>query len=81
MGYPRNLAQAAALDELLASRSQKFDAAVQLVWTTSRSSSAYRPCAKAEGRADDTPESVRHRLNVYDEKTAPVIDDTLRTAS
>ena len=30
--------------------------------------------AKAEGRADDTPESVRHRLNVYDQQTAPVID-------
>ena len=26
------------------------------------------------GRADDSPESVRHRLNVYDQQTAPVID-------
>ena len=30
--------------------------------------------AKAEGRADDSPESVRHRLNVYDQQTAPVSD-------
>ena len=30
--------------------------------------------AIAEGRDDDSPESVRHRLKVYDEKTAPVID-------
>src|SRR5690606_39683018 len=29
-GYPRNLAQAAALDELLGNLGQKFDAAVQL---------------------------------------------------
>jgi adenylate kinase len=30
--------------------------------------------AKAEGRADDSPDAVRHRLKVYDESTAPVID-------
>jgi adenylate kinase len=30
--------------------------------------------AKAEGRADDSPESVRTRLRVYDEQTAPVIE-------
>jgi adenylate kinase len=30
--------------------------------------------AKAEGRADDGPESVRTRLHVYDSQTAPVID-------
>ena len=30
--------------------------------------------AKAEGRADDTPEAVRHRLNVYNDSTAPVVD-------
>jgi adenylate kinase len=30
--------------------------------------------AAAEGRADDTPESVRTRLKVYDNQTAPVID-------
>ena len=30
--------------------------------------------AKAEGRADDSPESVRTRLKVYDDQTAPVID-------
>src|SRR3546814_14155332 len=30
--------------------------------------------AKAEGRADDSPASVRPRLRVYDEQTAPVIE-------
>ena len=30
--------------------------------------------AKAEGRADDSPESVRTRLKVYDDQTAPVIE-------
>ncbi len=29
---------------------------------------------KAEGRADDTPETVRKRLAIYAEQTAPVAD-------
>ena len=73
-GYPRNLAQAAALDELLASLGQKFDAAVQLAVDNEQIIARLAGRAQAEGRADDSPESVRHRLNVYDEKTAPVID-------
>jgi adenylate kinase len=73
-GYPRNLAQAAALDALLASLGQKFDAAVQLVVDNEQIIERLAGRAQAEGRSDDTPESVRHRLNVYDEKTAPVIE-------
>ena len=73
-GYPRNLAQAAALDELLASLGQTFDAAVQLVVDNEQIIERLAGRAKAEGRDDDSPESVRHRLKVYDEKTAPVID-------
>ena len=30
--------------------------------------------AKAEGRADDNPESVRKRLAIYTEQTAPVVE-------
>jgi len=73
-GYPRNLEQAAALDALLAGLGQKFDAAVQLVVDNEQIIARLAGRAKAEGRSDDTPESVRHRLNVYDEKTAPVVD-------
>ncbi|TCT21892.1 adenylate kinase [Thermomonas haemolytica] len=73
-GYPRNLAQAAALDALLGSLGQSFDAAVQLAVDNEQIVARLAERAKIEGRADDTPESVRHRLKVYDEKTAPVID-------
>ena len=73
-GYPRNLEQAAALDALLAGLGQKFDAAVQLVVDNEQIIARLAGRAKAEGRSDDSPESVRHRLNVYDEKTAPVVD-------
>jgi len=73
-GYPRNLAQAAALDELLASLGQKFDAAVQLTVDNEKIVERLAGRAKAEGRADDNPESVRKRLQVYDQQTAPVIE-------
>jgi adenylate kinase len=73
-GYPRNLAQAAALDELLASLGQKFDAAVQLTVDNEQIVERLAGRAKAEGRADDNPESVRKRLEVYDQQTAPVIE-------
>ena len=73
-GYPRNLAQAAALDALLAELGQKFDAAVQLVVDYEKIIERLAGRAQAEGRADDTPDSVRHRLNVYDQQTSPVIE-------
>ena len=73
-GYPRNLVQAAALDELLTSLGQKFDAAVQLTVDNEKIVERLAGRAQAEGRADDNPESVRKRLQVYDEQTAPVVE-------
>lgn len=73
-GYPRNLVQAAALGQLLAKLGQKFDFAVQLEVPTELLVERIAGRAKAEGRADDNPESVRKRLQVYTDQTAPVID-------
>lgn len=73
-GYPRNLAQAGALDALLARLGQPVEKAVQLEVGTELLVERLAGRAKAEGRADDNPESVRNRLNVYTEQTAPVID-------
>lgn len=73
-GYPRNLAQADALDHLLKELGQHFDAAVQLKVDNEQIIERLAGRAKAEGRADDSPDSVRHRLKVYDQQTAPVID-------
>ncbi|GGJ98632.1 adenylate kinase [Luteimonas terricola] len=72
-GYPRNLAQAAALDALLERIGQPMDAAVQLEVDNELLIDRLAGRAQAEGRADDNPESVRKRLQVYDEQTAPVI--------
>ena len=73
-GYPRNLAQAAALDDLLLRIGQPMDAAVKLKVDTELLVDRIAGRAKAQGRADDHPESVRKRLNIYTEQTAPVIE-------
>ncbi|AOH36175.1 adenylate kinase [Luteimonas sp. JM171] len=73
-GYPRNLAQARALGELLERLAQPFDAAVQLEVDNELLIERLAGRAQQEGRADDNSETVRKRLAVYDEQTAPVID-------
>jgi adenylate kinase len=73
-GYPRNLAQAAALDALLVRIGQPMDVALQLEVDNELIIERLAGRAEAEGRADDNPESVRKRLAIYDEQTAPVID-------
>ena len=73
-GYPRNLVQARALDVLLERLRQPVDIAVQLDVDTALLVERISGRSALEGRADDTPESVRNRLNVYNEQTAPVVE-------
>jgi adenylate kinase len=73
-GYPRNLAQADALGQLLARIGQPMDHAVQLDVDTDLLVERIAGRAKEQGRVDDSPESVRNRLNVYNQVTAPVVD-------
>ena len=73
-GYPRNLAQAAALDGLLQRIDQPMDVALQLEVDNELLINRLAGRAKAEGRADDSPDAVRYRLQVYDQQTAPVIE-------
>lgn len=73
-GYPRNLAQANALDALLGRLGQPADIAVQLDVDTELLITRLAGRAQAEARADDSPEAVRHRLQVYTDATAPVVE-------
>jgi len=73
-GYPRNLAQARALDSLLARIRQPADLAIQLDVSQELLVERLSGRAHVEGRADDSPEAVRNRLGVYAEQTAPVVD-------
>jgi adenylate kinase len=71
-GYPRNVAQCEALEALLARIGQPLDVAVKLKVPSELIVERIAGRAAAEGRKDDTPETVRERLRVYAEQTAPV---------
>lgn len=73
-GYPRNLAQNAAFAELLAELGQPLDAAVYIEVPEALLVERIASRARAEGRADDSPETVRNRLAVYHAQTAPVVE-------
>lgn len=73
-GYPRNLAQADALEHLLAKLGQPLDAVVKLEVPDAAIIKRVEIRFEAEGRADDNPDTVRKRLGVYAEQTAPVAD-------
>ena len=72
-GYPRNLAQANALDELLTRIGQPLDSVVLISVPSENIVARLAGRAEAEGRKDDTPETVRARLGIYAEQTEPVI--------
>ena len=73
-GYPRNVAQCEALERLLARIGQPLDIAVKLKVPSELIVDRIAGRAAAEGRKDDTPETVRERLRVYAEQTAPVAE-------
>ncbi len=73
-GYPRNLAQANALAELLERLGQPVQEAVLIEVDEDEVVARIAGRAAEEGRSDDTEEVVRKRLRVYDEQTAPVSD-------
>ena len=69
-GYPRNVAQVAALDEILAGR--PLDLAVEITADPTVVVERLLKRAEIEGREDDTEDVIRHRLDVYAEQTAPI---------
>jgi len=73
-GYPRNLAQAEALDELLERLGQPVAEALQIDVDIEHVIERIAKRAAEEGRSDDTNDVVRKRMDVYAEQTAPVVD-------
>lgn len=71
-GYPRNLIQAKALDELLERIGMPVEEAIDIAVDKDQIIERIAKRAKLEGRSDDSEEVVRHRLQVYEEQTAPV---------
>ncbi len=73
-GYPRNLVQAEALDELLERLGQPVDEALQIDIDPEMVIQRIAKRAMEEGRSDDSEDVARKRLEVYAEQTAPVVD-------
>ena len=71
-GYPRNLAQVGALEVMLAAAGTPLDAVVEITADPDVVVDRLLKRATIEGRADDTEDVIRHRLDVYAEQTAPI---------
>ena len=73
-GFPRTIAQAEALDQLLEKTGLKLDAVIEIAVDESMLVSRIENRAKETGgaRADDTVETLHNRLAVYRRQTAPV---------
>ena len=72
-GYPRTADQVEELDDILAEKNQQLDAVVMLSADVDEVVRRLLNRAIEQGRADDTEEVIRHRLDVYEEQTAPLI--------
>jgi len=69
-GFPRSVAQAQALDEMLTNHNTKLDAVLEFAV----SEAALFERHKARGRADDTEEVIRNRMQVYRDETEPLLE-------
>jgi adenylate kinase len=69
-GYPRTVAQVAELDGMLSATS--LDRVIELTADTDEVVKRLLGRAIEQGRADDTEDVIRRRLEVYEEQTAPL---------
>lgn len=73
-GFPRNLAQAEALDDMLADIGRTLDVILFFVLDDGTATERALGRAHEEGRTDDTPETIARRLAVYHDQTEPVVE-------
>lgn len=73
-GFPRTEAQAEALDSILAKNGMQIDHVISFVVDDEELVKRLLGRAEEEGRSDDNPESIRNRLQVFHEKTSPLVN-------
>jgi adenylate kinase len=72
-GFPRNGPQAEALDELLDELDRPLDVVLDLQVPDEVSMERLLGRAEREGRADDSPEVIAKRLEIFHRETEPLI--------
>lgn len=72
-GYPRNTAQVAHLDAFLGQGGVSLDAVILLDVPRTESIARLSLRAVEQGRSDDTDAGIAHRLDIYENETAPII--------
>ena len=74
-GFPRTMPQAESLDALLHALDRGLDVVFEFQ-VPDRDALLERMLKRAEeeARADDTPDAIRRRLELYDRETAPLVE-------
>ncbi len=73
-GFPRNYAQAEALDQMLREIGRELDVVFALQVSDEVSRGRLLERSRLEGRDDDTPEAIDNRLRIYHEQTEPLVE-------
>ncbi len=78
-GFPRNLAQAEALDELLDEIDRPLSIVLEFQVSDETCTERMLARARRERRTDDTPEVIARRLEIYHRETEPLVGHYLPT--
>lgn len=73
-GFPRTVAQAEALETLLQEMNGRLSVVVSIKVPQDVLVARLLQRAEIEGRADDNEETIRNRMRVYHDQTAPLLD-------
>ena len=73
-GFPRTMAQAGALEEMLREIGRDLDVVFEFQVPDEVGRERMLKRAAEEGRTDDTPEAIDERLRLYHEETKPLIE-------
>jgi adenylate kinase len=72
-GFPRTMAQADALDSMLAEIDRPLSVVLELQVPDDVAIQRLRKRAVEEGRSDDTPEAIANRIDLYHRETKPLV--------